>query len=44
MINRFLKNNIMSFKKDDFIEIYFTMLLNYTNINYKNYVNQYIKY
>ena len=36
--NFFEKEYNISFKKDDFIEIYFTMLLNYVNINYKNYV------
>ena len=36
--NFFEKEYNISFKKDDLIETYFTMLLNYFNINYKNYV------
>ena len=34
----FFEKEYILFKKDDFIEIYFTMLLNYVNITYKNYV------
>ena len=41
--NFFGKEYNISFKKDDFIEIYFTMLLNYVNINYKNYVRSIYK-
>ena len=33
----------ISFKKDDFIEMYFSILLNYVNINYKNYVRSIYK-
>ena len=44
MIHHFSKKNYsISFKKNDFIEIYFTMLLNYVNINYKDYVKSIYK-
>ena len=43
MINHFSKKNITCYLKNDFIEIYFTMLLNYVNINYKNYVKSIYK-
>ena len=39
----FEKEYNISFKKNDFVEIYFTMLLNYVNINYKNYVKSIYK-
>ena len=34
----FEKEYNISFKKNDFLELYFKILLNYVNINYKNYV------
>ena len=44
MINHFSKKNIIFyFKKNDFIEIYFTMLLNYVNDNRINYVKSLYK-
>ena len=41
--NFFENEYIISFKKDNFIEIYFTMLINYVNINCKNYVRSIYK-
>ena len=41
--NFFEKQYNISFKKDDFVEIYFTLLLNYVNITYKNYVKSIYK-
>ena len=37
MINHFSKKNIISYLKNDFIEMYFTMLLNYVINNRINY-------
>ena len=41
--NFFEKEYNISFKKDDFIETYFTMLLKYVNITYKKYVRSIYK-
>ena len=43
MINHFLKKNITFYLKNDFIEIYFTMLLNYVNDNRIDYVKSLYK-
>ena len=43
MIRHFSKKSITFIQKNDFMEIYFTMLLNYVNINYKNYVKSIYK-